>query len=82
MDRDGAQSLLEKALKDFPKIELIWVDDGYRSNALKEWINNNCPWRLEFVRRPSPRRIVGPGVEPLPIPAFTVLPRRWVVEIV
>ncbi|MEW6733194.1 MAG: hypothetical protein AB1489_17840 [Acidobacteriota bacterium] len=59
MDRDGAHFLFEKALKDFPTIKLIWVDDGYRSNDLKEWIKNNCPWSLEFVRRPSPRRIVG-----------------------
>jgi transposase len=33
------------------------------------------------VVKPPPRRIlVAADVEPIPRPAFTVLPRRWVVE--
>jgi putative transposase len=45
-----------------------------------DWVQDTLPWTMEVVKRPSRWRWDPPGVEPVPLPAFTVLPRRWVVE--
>jgi len=37
-------------------------------------------WTIEIVKRPSKWGRYLPGVEPPPMPRFTVLKRRWVVE--
>jgi putative transposase len=51
----------------------------YRGSFL-EWVKDQLQWTVEVVKRPSRWRWYPPGVEPVPLPAFTVLPRRWVVE--
>jgi len=82
-DGTGARPLL-RALKDLlPRLELIWVDGGYKK-AFAEWVAETLGWRVEAVQHPDAgwRYVwVGPGEEP-PVRAtgFRVLPRRWVVE--
>lgn len=44
------------------------------------WIKATPPWSVEVVKRPSRWGRYPVDVEPPPMPAFTVLPRRWVVE--
>ena len=57
----------------------IWsrADEARRSLA---WIEAALGWTVEIVRKPSRWVWCPADVEPPPMPAFTVLKRRWVVE--
>jgi putative transposase len=80
-EKKGARLLLMRARGHFPRLELIWGDQGYNSHRLKQWVEDECGWRLEIVKRPSKWVRVPADVEPPPLePGFKVLPRRWVVE--
>ena len=79
MDRDGILLLLEPLRGVFPRLEQVWVDMGYRGKVL-DWIREHLGWRVEVVQKPRRWGWYPIDVEPPPMPAFTVLPRRWVVE--
>jgi len=53
MDRDGARLVLAAAKAICNRLKLIWADMGYRGQSLKEWIEQECGWELEVVKRPS-----------------------------
>jgi putative transposase len=53
---------------------------AYRGQQLRAWVAAECGWTLEIVERPRRWGWYPVDVEPPPMPAFTVLPRRWVVE--
>lgn len=57
----------------------LWADMGYRGKVV-EWIKDSLGWSVTIVKRPSRWGWYPLDVEPPPMPAFTVLPRRWVVE--
>jgi putative transposase len=78
-DRDGAPLLLEKLAGSFPRLQHIWADMGYRGHAV-EWIKAQLGWTVEIVKRPSKWGRYPIEVEPEPMPKWTTLPRRWVVE--
>jgi putative transposase len=78
-DRDGARLLLEPVVGVFTRLRHLWVDMGYRGQVLG-WISTHLGWRVEVVKKPSRWGRYPIDVEPPPMPAFTVLPRRWVVE--
>ena len=83
-EAEGAKPLLLALAGRLPRLELIWVDGGYK-RRFAEWVGAECGWRVEEVRHPDAglRFVwVGPGQEPPPAPpkGFRVLPRRWVVE--
>ena len=78
-DRDGARLLLASAKRSLPDVRLIWADMGYRGTAVK-WITEHLGWSVEIVQRPSKWGRYPADVEPPPMPAFTLLKRRWVVE--
>ena len=78
-DRDGAQLLLEKLADVFPRLQHVWADMGYRGKVV-EWIKQHLGWSVEIVKQPRRWFRVPEGVEPPFVPAFVVLPRRWVVE--
>lgn len=78
-DRDGAPLLLEKLAGSFPKLQHIWADMGYRGRAV-DWIKEHLGWTVEIVKRPSKWGRYPIDVEPEPMPKWTTLPRRWVVE--
>jgi len=64
-----------------PHLSHVWLDAGYNGKDKgQEWIEKELGWTTEVIRPPSRRVIVAADVEPAPRPAFTVLPRRWVVE--
>ena len=82
-DRDAADDVLRRAKAKYPAIKKVFVDGGYAG-----W----CAARLaatfevavDVVKRP---RSIGGGVWQGPqlplfaaLPAFQVLPKRWVVE--
>jgi putative transposase len=62
------------------RLQHIWADMAYRGQRLRTWVEEECGWTLEIVERPRRWGRYPIDVEPPPIPAFTVLPRRWVVE--
>lgn len=66
-DRHGAKQLLSTVKGCLPRLQLVWADGGY-AGELVSWVQTQCQWVLEIVRRSATS--VG----------FEVLPRRWVVE--
>ena len=66
-DRDGAQLLLSRLSGSCKKLRKIWVDGGYRGQVIA-WVAQTFKFILEPVLRPKETK------------AFTLLPRRWVVE--
>jgi transposase len=52
---------------------------GYRGDVI-DWIKQKLGWTVDVVKRPSKWGRYPIDVEPPSMPAFTVLPRRWVVE--
>ncbi len=82
-DRDGIKPLLELAGERFPRLSHLWLDAGYNGKGKgKDWVEKALGLTAEVVRPPRRWVWVPEGQEPPPRPAFTVLPRRWVVEIV
>ncbi len=66
-ESDGAKRVLRQALGRFPRLRLIWVDQGYKRH-LVAWAQAVGGWVIEIVTRPAGTK------------GFQVLPRRWVVE--
>jgi len=66
-ESDGAKLVLRRALGWFPRLRLIWADQGYKDH-LVAWAAAAAGWVVEIVARPKEQR------------GFAVLPRRWVVE--
>jgi putative transposase len=78
-DPVAAPALMVWAAQFLPTLHHLWVDMGYRG-AFVHGIKQTVKWTIEVVQRPSRWRWYPPGVEPVALPAFTVLPRRGVVE--
>jgi transposase len=79
LDRDGAKLLLETLAEGCPRVAHCWVDMGYRGKGL-DWIKQHLGWTVEVVQRPRKWGRYPVEFEPPPVPVFTVLPRRWVVD--
>jgi hypothetical protein len=52
-DADGAILVLSAAKALCTRMKLVWADIGYRGPNLKEWIERECKWQLDIVKRPS-----------------------------
>jgi putative transposase len=92
-DRAAVPLLLEGVHDRFPRLEHVWVDQGYTGSG-REWIERELGWSVEVVQHPPKPRgewvPLGTGEDPRPFewrrlpPERTgfrgVLPRRWVVE--
>jgi putative transposase len=78
-ERDGARRVLPSCKELFPRLCQVWVDMAYRGEGIEE-IQAQLGWTLAVVKRPSKWGRYPLEVEPPPLPAFTILPRRWVVE--
>ena len=63
----GANLVLRRALGRFPRLRLIWADQGSKA-PLVAWARAVGGWVVEIVARPKEQK------------GFAVLPRRWVVE--
>jgi len=66
-ESDGANLVLRRALGRFPRLRLIWADQGYKDQFVT-WAKAATGWIVEIVAKPKEQR------------GFAVLPRRWVVE--
>jgi putative transposase len=83
MDRDGVMLLLPptQIKTEFPRLAHVWLDAGYNGKDKgQDWIEQHLGWTTQVARPPPRRVLVAEHVEPTPCPAFTALPRRWVVE--
>jgi putative transposase len=85
-DRAAVPLLLDGAAEQFPRLEHVWVDQGYTGTG-KAWIEQELSWSVEVVQHPrKPRGVwVVPGQEVdwaalRPTGFRGVLPRRWAVE--
>jgi putative transposase len=72
--------LLAVAFATYTQLQRLWADMAYRSHARRLWLATAWGGGLEIVQRPRRWGRYPSAVEPPPMPAFTVLPRRWVVE--
>jgi putative transposase len=82
-DRDGVPLWLppEGTKEQFPRLSPAWLDVGYNGKDTgQDWIAKKLGWTTQAGKPPQRRVIVAADVEPAPHPAFTVLPRRGVVE--
>ena len=66
--RDGAGLVLDKRLRRFPWLDLIWADGGSSAWQVEAAVAKVPLLRMEIVKRSDN------------IKRFVVLPRRWVVE--
>jgi putative transposase len=83
MDRDGVTLFLppEPIQAEFPRLMHVWLDAGDNGKDQgSDWSEPHLGWTTQVVKPPSRRVLVAAHIEPTPRPAFTVLPRRWVVE--
>jgi putative transposase len=64
----------------FGRLRHLWVDAGYNAKDWLAWVEALLGWTVEVVRKPRRWGWYPEGVTPPPMPAFTVLKRRWVVE--
>jgi putative transposase len=88
-DTEGGQLLLEGLDTQFPRVELLWTDNGYKS-AFQKWVMQHLKWRVECVKHPIEprgeyaqlvREFLGDELyEKRYATGFQLLPRRWVVE--
>ncbi|MCH9625210.1 MAG: hypothetical protein S4CHLAM123_03800 [Chlamydiales bacterium] len=80
-DREGAKHLFRG--KRAASIKKIWADMGYQGPKLRD-VAKSYNKDLEVVKRPRSRvwvtqEQIALGLIPT-MPAFTVLPKRWIVE--
>ena len=66
-ESEGAKLVLGRALGRFPRLRLIWADQGYKAHFVA-WAAAATGWVVEVVAKPKGQK------------GFAVLPRRWVVE--
>lgn len=82
-DRQGAMVLLSLAADLFPRLRHVWVDQGYRGQALAKWARRAVDVTVQIVQRHDGgfRSTWAPQDAPArEVTRFAVVPRRWVVE--
>jgi transposase len=79
-DADGAELIFKKVKDVAQRLKKVWADMAYRGARLRQWIAENTNWELEIVEKPRRWGWYPENVEPPPMPRFTVLKRRWVIE--
>jgi putative transposase len=89
-DRDGGKRLLEPCTKqDFPRLELMWADQGFCGDPFATWLKEHLGCAIEIPKRPWIER---PGKwiwkrgkmtwqqDRQKSTGFHVIPKRWIVE--
>jgi transposase len=54
-DRAAVPLVLEGTAEEFPRLEHLWVDQGYTGTG-KAWIENHLGWSVEVVKYPPKAR--------------------------
>jgi putative transposase len=94
-DRAAVSLVLHEAGEEFPRMELVWADQGYTGSG-KTWIEKELRWRVEIVQHPPRSRgkwTIVPNADDPTMGHFEwvrfppakkefrgSLPRRWVAE--
>lgn len=53
MDHEGIKPLLRRAGAEFPSLQHLWLDAGYRGEDKgKDWVEKVLGWTVEMVERP------------------------------
>ncbi len=67
-ERLGAVVVLDEAVKELSKLEVVWVDSGYSGKNFAQAVKQVCgeQVRVEVIERISKK--------------FERLPKRWIVE--
>jgi putative transposase len=72
MDWDGIKTLLRQADAQFPRLEHLWVDAGYRGEDRgKDWVEKKLGWSVELLERPR---------KPAPEKVLMAWAERWMHE--
>ena len=66
-DTEGAEWLLAEYHQQFPRMQELRVDEGYKA-GLDTWMQANTTVRLTVIEKPVGQK------------GFAVIPKRWVVE--
>lgn len=66
-DRDAGRDLLVGADQQYPRLQQVWADGGYRG-VFEEWVAEHLGWQVTIVSRAPEQR------------GFVLQARRWVVE--
>lgn len=53
-ERSGALPLLGPLAGQFPRMQVVWADQGY-TGEMDNWMHQHLGWRLEIVKRTSPQ---------------------------
>ena len=69
-ETDAAMVGLEGLEQEFPRIELLWADQGFKGWEFIAWLKGTVKWKLELTS----------GISKPGKPDFQVAPKRWVVE--
>lgn len=67
-DKLGLHALLMRVRDRFDRLEILFVDGGYTSAPLQQWVKQVIGCLLKVVPRPAEQK------------GFKVLPLRWIVE--
>jgi putative transposase len=54
-DRAAVPLVLEGTAQEFPRLEHLWVDQGYTGTG-KAWIEEHLGWSVEVVKHPPKAR--------------------------
>jgi putative transposase len=65
-ERLGAVVALSEAIEKLDRLEVIWVDQGYRGENVARVVQQLCDARVEVMGQPTGQ--------------FEIHPKRWVVE--
>jgi putative transposase len=69
-ETDAAMVGLEGLEQEFPRMELLWADQGFKGWEFTAWLKGTVKWTLELTSG-----ISKPGQAD-----FKIAPKRWVVE--
>lgn len=89
-DREAAKRLLEPCTKqDFPRLDLMWADQGFRGDPFATWLKEHLGCAIEILKQPWIER---PGKwvwkrgkmtwqrDRQKSTGFQVVPKRWIIE--
>jgi len=79
-DREGAKVLLADAKRDFPRLSILWADQGYDGAPFQCWVNTEVACELAVTNKPAKWTWAKAGQPAAELGNFTLLARRWVVE--
>ena len=80
-ERVGAKILLSGLSTVFPRVTLLWADQGYDGTPFRTWIVTRLGWKIAVTNKPT-KWVWAKEGEPLPEKRsnFTLMAVRWVVE--